>query len=217
MIPSTRRRITVKHSTLGWIATLGAGLALACSSTPDAAPVAQPQAAVSTLRQEGPGSLTQARSTQIQATVVAIDAATRKVELRLPDGRLASLVAGPEVRNLAQVQPGDLVNATFLESMVIQVRRPGDATPGVAAGAGAVRNPEGGMPGAAAVESITLTTTVAEIDREGRSVTLENPDGTRRVVHVRNPEQFDHVAVGDLVEITLTEALAISVERPASR
>jgi hypothetical protein len=87
----------------------------------------------------------------------------------------------------------------------------------VAAGAGAVRNPEGEMPGAAAVESITLTTTVAEVDREGRSVTLENPDGTRRVVHVRNPEQFDHVAVGDLVEITLTEALAISVERPASR
>jgi hypothetical protein len=202
------------HAFLGGFCTL---IAAACSSTPEPVQTPQPGARVSTVTQEGAGSLTEVTSVQVTATVESIDHATRTATLRLPDRRLVTLKASERVRNLAQVNVGDQVNATYFESVVIQVRRPGEATPGVSAAATTMRAAQGEMPGAAEVDSITLTSTVAAIDRAGQTVTLENRDGTRRTVRVNNPAQFDHVAVGDLVEITFTEAVAISVERPVGR
>ena len=43
-------------------------------------------------------------------------------------------------------------------------------------------------------------------------MTLKAPDGTLTTIKARNPANLDKVAVGDLVEITYTEALAIGVE-----
>ena len=65
------------------------------------------------------------------------------------------------------------------------------------------------------MDSVTLVATVQQIDRPSQTVTLQTREGTRRSVHVNNPAQLDHVSVGDLVEITFTEALAIAVDRPA--
>ncbi len=186
-----------------------------CSTTPESPQ--PPLGTVSSVTKEGDGSLAQASTIQVIATVVSIDHTTRVATLRVPDGRLVTVKANERVRNLAQVKVGDQVNATYFESVVIQVRRPGEATPGVSAAAASARAELGERPGAAEMGSITLTTTVAEIDRATQTVTLENRDGTRRTVRVRNPAQFDHVAVGDLVEITFTEAVAISVEEPVSR
>jgi hypothetical protein len=200
-----------KHA---WVWMVCALIASACSSTPE---TRQPAATMTSVTKEGAGSLTQANSIQTTATVVSIDQATRVATLRTQDGRTVTVKASERVRNLAQVKPGDQVTVTYFESVVIQVRRPGEATPGVAAAAASTRAAQGERPAAAEVDSITLTTTVAEIDRSAQTVTLENRDGTRHTVRVRNPAQFDHVAVGDLVEITLTDAVAISVEAPVSR
>lgn len=50
------------------------------------------------------------------------------------------------------------------------------------------------------------------IDRENNKVTLEGKNGNRVVIDVRHPQHYDVIKVGDLVDITYTEALAISVE-----
>jgi hypothetical protein len=191
-------------------------LALACSTTSDApaAPEQPAAASVTSLRKEGPGSLTTASSLRASATVEAIDHATRKATLRLADGRVVAIKAGDEVRNLAQVKVGDQVNVTYFESVAIHVRREGEATPGVSASAATVRAGLGQLPAGAEVDSVTVVATVQEIDRATQTVTLESREGTRRSVTVHNPAQLDHVAVGDLVEITFTEAFAIAVERP---
>lgn len=200
-----------KHA---WVWTVVALIACACSSTPESP---EPAATVTSVRKEGAGSLAQANTIQTTATVVSIDQATRVATLRTQDGREVTVKASERVRNLAQVQPGDQVTVTYFESVVIQVRRPGEATPGVSAASASTRAALGERPAAAELDSITLVATVAEIDRSTQTVTLENRDGTRRTVNVRNPAQFDHVAVGDLVEITFTDAVAISVEEPVSR
>jgi len=210
-----REYIRMKRSTHAFLGTLCTLIAAACSSTPETPQT--PIGTVSTVTKEAAGSRVEARSAQVSATVESIDHDTRVATLRLADGRRVTVKASEQVRNLAQVNVGDQVNATYFESVVIQVRRPGDATPGVAAGVVSARAAEGEMPGAAEVDTITLTTTVVEIDRGTQTVTLENRDGTRQTVNVRNPAQFDHVAIGDLVEITFTEAVAISVERPVGR
>ncbi len=71
----------------------------------------------------------------------------------------------------------------------------------------------GEMPGAIAGRSTTLMVTVTAIDTEAPSVTFMGPGGNTRTIQVLYPEKLDGVSVGDSVEITYAEALAISVEK----
>jgi hypothetical protein len=45
-------------------------------------------------------------------------------------------------------------------------------------------------------------------------VTLRGPEGNSLTVKARDPKKLDKVAVGDLVNITYTEEVAILVEEP---
>lgn len=50
------------------------------------------------------------------AKVKAIDKKNRVVTLKSPDGKMAKVKCGPEVRNFAQIRIGDDVTTTFLET-----------------------------------------------------------------------------------------------------
>jgi ribosomal protein L35AE/L33A len=58
----------------------------------------------------------------------------------------------------------------------------------------------------------TVTVTVTAIDPKTGSVTFMGPRGNSETVKVRHPEKLQGVAVGDSVEITYSEALAVKVE-----
>jgi Cu/Ag efflux protein CusF len=148
------------------------------------------------------------------ATVKAIDLKTRQVTRQRADGSTIKFRAGEEVRNLPQVKVGDEVTVTYYESLAYEVRKPGEGTPGAAVGEAVERAQPGEMPGAAGVRVTTVTATIDAIDKAAGTVTLRMPDGEKTTVKARNPENLERVAVGELVEITLTEAVAISVERP---
>jgi len=149
------------------------------------------------------------------ATVEKIDQAKRLVTLRGPEGRSFDVTAGPEVRNLAQVKKGDLVNIAYYESIAYAVRKPGQAEPGASVTDVAARAKPGERPAGATLRQVTVTTKIQAIDRSAPSVTLERPDGEPITVKVRDRAKLEQVAVGDLVEITYSEAVAIAVA-PAS-
>ena len=148
------------------------------------------------------------------AKVKALDLKTRMVTLQRSDGSLIKFKAGDEVRNLPQVKVGDQVNVTYYESLAYEVRKAGEGAPGAAVTEGAARAPLGEKPAGLVGRATTVTATIAAIDKAAPSVTLRAPDGETRTFKVRYPEKLEHVAVGDLVDITYTEALAISVETP---
>jgi Cu/Ag efflux protein CusF len=148
------------------------------------------------------------------ATVQKVDLATRMVTLRRADGSLITFRADERVRNLPQVKVGDEVTATYYEALAYSVKRPGDAAVGTRREEEATRAKLGERPGAAAGRVTTVTTRIVAIDRSAGTVTLERPDGEAVTVKVREPKNLERVAVGDLVEITLTEAVAISVDPP---
>jgi Cu/Ag efflux protein CusF len=148
------------------------------------------------------------------AKVKAIDQKTRHVTLQRADGSLVKFVAGDEVRNLAQVKVGDEVTVTYYESLAYEVKKPGEAVPGTAVAEGLGRAKLGEKPGAVGAQATTVTATIAAIDKAAMTVTLRGPDGDTTTIKARDPQKLDRVAVGDLVEITYTEALAISVETP---
>jgi hypothetical protein len=135
----------------------------------------------------------------------------------MADGQLSTAKVDPAVRNLAQVRKGDEVVATYYESVAVQVKKPGEAEPGVTTSADAARAQHGELPAGAVAETTTIVATVAKIDRKHQSVTLRGADGTVKTVDVRNPAHLEKLKVGDLVELSLTQALAIQVEKAPKR
>ena len=148
------------------------------------------------------------------ATVKALDLKTRMVTLQRSDGSLIKFRAGDEVRNLPQVKVGDEVTVSYYESLAYEVKKPGEAEPGAAIVETAGRAEPGERPAAAGARAVTLTATIAAIDKKAMTVTLRGPDGEETTVKARDPHKLDRVAVGDLVEITYTEGIAVSVETP---
>jgi hypothetical protein len=147
---------------------------------------------------------------QVTATVAKIDQATRQVTLKTDDGREVTFVADPAVKNLPQVKAGDQVVATYTEALAYEVKKGGSA--GVSATmAGGTAKP-GAMPAGAIAKQVTITVTIAAIDPKVPSVTFKGPQGNTRTIKVQRPERLQGVSVGDTVDLTYTEALAIKID-----
>jgi Cu/Ag efflux protein CusF len=191
-----------------WIGSLGfamlAALVLPASAQTGAAVVGK-----------GPGVAGAAQTVKMTATITKIDAATRAVTLKGPEGREVTLTAGDEVKNFAQMKVGDLVNVEYVEALTIELKKGSTApvarTEQTAAGAAKPGEKPAGMVG----RQVTVTAEVVDVNPKTQVVTLRGPQRTVEL-KVRDPEQFKRVAKGDRVEATYTEAIAIAVE-PAKK
>lgn len=152
------------------------------------------------------------QTTTVNAVVEAIDHETRLVTLRVGEDETVTFTASDEARNLDQVSVGDIVNAEYVESLSIEVV----ANQGMRASEGELsamsRTKKGDMPGVAAMDTQIVTATVEDINLEKNTFKLKGPDGIVNEYVARNPDNLRRAAVGDLVVITMTEAVAISVE-----
>jgi ribosomal 50S subunit-recycling heat shock protein len=146
------------------------------------------------------------------ATVEAVDLTTRVLTLKGSKGNVFDLKAGEEVRNLPQVKVGDQVKVKFYQSLAVDVMAAGKAPGGVQEAVVMDRAKLGDKPGGMIGSQVTMTATVEAIDKKNQTVTLKGPEGRTKVVKVQNPKNLKNVKVGDEVVITLTEAVAISVE-----
>jgi len=203
-----------RYNALWLVSVLAVSLA-GCAS--DGGGAAAPEAAVASRTVEGRDRVERTNAVQMTAVVERIDLATREVTLRGSGGRKLTLAVGPEVRNLPQVKVGDTVVATYVESLVFQVRKPGEATLGSTGGAAVATAAPGQRPAGEALATVTVTTLVEAIDRQARTITLQTADGETRALEVQNPANLDKVKVGDMLDITYSKALAIAVEKPPAR
>ena len=64
---------------------------------------------------------------EAKAIVESVDLKSRTVLLRGDDGELATIVASPEVHNLPQVHPGDVVLVSVHRSVALQMSKAGSA------------------------------------------------------------------------------------------
>ena len=181
-------------------------LLLSCaiaSADEDKAPMSKPAIYTST-------------TTQITAVVEAINHETREVTVKRADGEIINFVASEEARNLDQVSVGDIIHAKYVQSMSIEVV----ANEGFEPAAGGVttiaRTDKGEMPGMVATDTLIVTATVEEINLEANTFKLKGPDGSINEFTARDPENLKRAEVGDLVVITTTEGVAISVEKASA-
>jgi hypothetical protein len=161
-------------------------------------------------------SFSASQTQMISALVVAIDHETRVVTVRKGDGEEVTFTASEEARNLDQVTVGDVLIAEHMETISIEVM----ANEGMEAAAGGVsamaRTEKGEMPGMAAMEATVITATVEEINLENNTFKLKGPAGNINEYTAQNPDNLRRSAVGDLVVITITESIAVTVEEQAA-
>jgi Cu/Ag efflux protein CusF len=142
-------------------------------------------------------------------TVEAIDQSRRIVTLKDKQGFYTDVVCGPEVKRFDALKVGDTVTFSFRESLVTAVRKPGAAPkPGQAS---SVTRTPGTSPGGTVAQEQTASVTIEAIDMKAPSVDIKTSNGHRMSFKVQNAKNLEGYKVGDTVEVTYTQALAVSV------
>ena len=77
----------------------------------------------------GQNAVGAAAAATVTATIKAIDSTKRLVTLTFEDGTVDTVAAGPEVRRFDELKVGDKVTFRYQESVLVQVRKPGDVAP----------------------------------------------------------------------------------------
>jgi len=101
------------------------------------------------------------------------------------------------------------VTFQYHESLVTAIRRT-DAAPKAHESAAVTRTP-GAKPGGTISQQLTTVVTIEAIDPKVPSVTIRSADGRRMSMKVENAKNIAGYKAGDKVEITYTQALAVSV------
>jgi Cu/Ag efflux protein CusF len=151
----------------------------------------------------------------LTATVEKIDHASRMVTLKGPEGNMVTFQVSEQARNLDQVKAGDTVDVKYYEAVAWQVMKPGTAPMGVSSTGAVERAKKGEMPGGAMGKQVTIVAEIEAIDKNKKHVTLKGPEGNSERVAVKNPKNLENVKVGDQVQLTYTQAVAISVQPAA--
>ena len=198
-------------------AMVGALFILAPGTSADATRVAQAPGGTSeksgVVAEKMPGKGA-AVAVKIRGTIDAIDKDKGTVTLKGPKGRTLTL----EVRDrqkLDAIKVGDPVVATYMEAVVIQARKAGTATPGVTTQETRVGSKPGETPAGAIGREVTVTATLTAIDKKAQTVTIKGPEGGTETIKAKDPKNLEALKVGDMVDITYAQALAVTLDKPA--
>jgi len=149
----------------------------------------------------------------ITATVEKVDLKQRLVTLKGPEGNEVTIHVDKRVKNLPQVKKGDELVVDYLQSVAVDLHKPGEP-PAVSSASGIETAKPGEKPGAVAVRRVHATATISAIDAASSTVTLTGPRGNAFPVKVKDTARLEGLKVGDAVDVTYTEALAIAVKKP---
>jgi Cu/Ag efflux protein CusF len=161
---------------------------------------------------EKPKPITQKATQTIKSTIEAIDHDARLITLKGKDGSTETIYAPPEVRRFDELKVGDTVTFTYKESLVYQIRKPGEPVPPSKTDEPAVVRNATAKPSGSVTSQQTATVLVKAVDTKVGSLTVQTEDGATHSFMVEDKGHLKNVNPGDHVVITYSEALLISVE-----
>ena len=157
--------------------------------------------------------ITKTNMTTATATVIAIDQTKRMITLRDDKtGQEDVYSISAEVKRFEEIKAGDKVRTTFNESIVLQVRKPGDPAPPPSTDTAVTRG-TGKLPSATVAAQEKMTVTVKSIDPAVPSITVATSDGRIVTRKIEDKKHLANVKAGDQIDITYTRALLLSIER----
>lgn len=150
----------------------------------------------------------------VSAAVEEVDSQKRTLLLRSSEGRTFTVKIDKTVNNFDQIKKGDQIKVEYLEALGVYVRKP-DWPPAIVEAGNIAVAPKGKPPAAVVVDTIQLTGTVEAIDYAKRTVTLKGPEGKMKTFVVdQTVKRFEKLKKGDEIVLVITEAIAISVQKP---
>jgi hypothetical protein len=178
---------------------------LACIA---ALPAVAQTGTVTTATAPGKGAI--AETVKVEATIAAIDKASRGVTLKNAKGEEITVTAGPEVKNFDQMKVGDMVTVEYLRALALELKKGGGLIVQRTEQAGGAAAKPGEKPAGAVGRQVKIVADVIDLDAARQTVKLKGPKQTVEL-HIADAEQFKRIAKGDQVEATFTEAVAIAV------
>ena len=155
---------------------------------------------------QAPNAVT--RESTTTGTVDRIERSSRVVTFRGEGNVFQTVYVDPKVTAFDGLKVGDVVTIRSTESVIVQVR------PGAKLAVARDTTEEARKAGDAhVVEQVKTIVTIDSIDSQGLFVTYRTQDD-RKIMHaVIDKALLDGIRPGDRVEITLTRARAVSIER----
>jgi hypothetical protein len=148
------------------------------------------------------------RESTITATVDRIERISRVVTLHGEGNVIHTVYVDPKVTAFNDLKVGDVVTVRYTESVIVEVRPKEKLTPTQDTTQEARRAGDEHV-----VQQLKAIVTIESIDPQGLFLTYRTHDN-RRVVHsVREKGLLNGIRPGDQVQITLTRARAVSIER----
>lgn len=185
-------------------------LAIAVATALSPAVLAQKKPEVTGAVATAPGQAKAVAVVEASAVVEKIDKATRTVTLKMPNGESRPVVATEEVRNFDQIKVGDTLTVKYMEALTLELKKGGKAVVARTESGALDRAAPGAKPGGIAKREVKITANVIAVDDKAMKITLKGPERTVDM-KINDPEQLKNIKVGDQVEATYTEAVAISL------
>jgi Cu/Ag efflux protein CusF len=155
----------------------------------------------------------EASVTKVRGTVAGVDKDAGTVTLKGPKGRTVTIEVKDKSK-LDQIKVGDPVVAAYMEAVAWRVVKAGSgAAPGVSTQETRVSSKPGETPAGAVGREVTATVTITAIDRKNHTVTVKGPQGGTETIKAKEPKNLEGLKVGDMVEISYSQALAVSLDK----
>lgn len=160
-----------------------------------------------------PPAVGEAASVEVRGTVAAVDKKASTVTLKGPRGNTITLDVKDKAK-LDAIKVGDPVVATYVEAIALRIQPPGTA-PSASVKEETASSKPGETPAGMVGRQVKAVVTITAIDKAAQTVTIKGPRGRTETVKARDPANLEKIKVGDKVEITYTQALAVAIDRSA--
>ncbi|MGB5388110.1 MAG: hypothetical protein WBN20_15115 [Eudoraea sp.] len=151
----------------------------------------------------------------MQGTVTDIAKETRDVTLKGPDGELATITAGPEIKRFDEISVGDIITFDFYTYLKAEFRAPTSAELAepfvVLEGEG--KAPEGEAPAGAVGEMVKAVVTIEVLNRPQMFAVVEGPNGNYLTIPMKDAAFMEKLNIGQVVIMTYAEAVAVSLTK----
>ena len=151
-----------------------------------------------------------------RGSITAIDPQARTVTIQPETGDgVLTVQARPEVvRNFDQLRVGQTVILNYHRSVAVNLQPAGSAEHGAYLEQQAARAVPGQMPGSIKANVLTVIAPIVAIDANKYTVAIQDQKGNNKIVAVHDPRyqaMLPQMKKGDLVRLTLTEAVAVGI------
>jgi hypothetical protein len=160
------------------------------------------------------------QTTTLNGVVETIDPVARELLLRgnsgAQSGALVTMVVGSGVQRLNDIHSGDRVTVTYYQALAAQMVNVLSGSPPPPVDSGSLtRNDTAERPGGQVTRVRRGRVTITAVDHANNTVSFVGPGNIVRTVSPKNADVqalIQRLNVGDQVDITYEEALAVSVD-----